>query len=211
MPKPLVIDNFNSHWHAWRPAIFERPFHDVELDGLTYNNISIDTRWEVFERLKERAGFEAIEPIACFFRAYMDDGKPEATFVHSDQSICKYIAVLFVSQSKAQELEDNNGLQLWRHSWTNKHESPDPRRFRQTYNYDPISIEGMFDSESRNEKAWRKEHFVKFKENRLVVFPASWFHSKWPRQNTGKRLRSARIVQVMFFNGREPKDGLFVE
>jgi len=65
--------------------------------------------------------------------------------------------------------------------------------------------------DAANRDAWIPRAMVTMKRNRLVVYPSSWFHSRYPFRGWGTSQQDGRIVIAGFFKIKECADGEAVD
>jgi len=58
----------------------------------------------------------------------------------------------------------------------------------------------MVEVDANIQSNWELKSIVGHKSNRLVLYPANAFHSKYPNKGWGETFHEGRIVLVMFFN-----------
>jgi hypothetical protein len=111
-------------------------------------------------------------------------------WIHSDVLFANYIGILFIQGSG---FPQDDGVSIWKNNELGVHylDSNDPDFERRSK---------IVDGQSLDAEKWSIIKRAEFKENRLVMFPASWFHSKMTYGNYGNELKNARIVHVLFFN-----------
>ena len=127
-----------------------------------------------------------ITNILSFFRVATD--KLDVSWrIHSDLNIDGQkpdrALVLYLSP---REMEDLHGTALWEHDIYGR-ELP--------ANISDEDYDNMIDLDSNNLNKWRLSSVVGYEENRLISYPASYFHSKYPNVSW----KEGRKVFVMFY------------
>tara|TARA_R110000744_G_scaffold257178_1_gene372604 strand:+ start:540 stop:1121 length:582 start_codon:yes stop_codon:yes gene_type:complete len=127
-----------------------------------------------------------ITNILSFFRVATD--KLDISWrIHSDLNIDGQkpdrALVLYLSP---REMEDLHGTALWEHDIYGR-ELPS--------NISDKDYNDMIDLDSNNLNKWRLSSVVGYEENRLISYPASYFHSKYPNVSW----KEGRKVFVMFY------------
>lgn len=114
-----------------------------------------------------------------YFRRY-EKGMAQDTFIHSDLNLSDYTAIL--------SLKDDNGqLAFWKHKSTGW-------LFPEILEPDSL-MELSFDGQ--NENAWECINMIEMKKNRCVIYPAKFFHSRYPKDWV---CDTPRVVLVFFMN-----------
>lgn len=188
--KVTVFDNVLSDedFQDYKNRVQYARFSDVESQGIKYSDISQDVSADkIYKAIDD---FFNPKDVLSFLRAYRN--KPEyrhPMWIHSDALFSDYIGIYFVQPS---EFPQDDGFALWRN-----------------LELDAIKLETknhleeknkVVDSQSMNPEKWYMWKRIEFKENRLVVVPASYFHSTATYGHHGGKLDQCRIVHVLFFN-----------
>jgi hypothetical protein len=109
--------------------------------------------------------------------------------IHSDYTWgCKYAAVLYFSTSPKWHIAE--GTAFFKHKIYG-HEL--------TYEYSDIADEILSD-ENSIKTHWILDSIIGAKENRLLIYPTSYFHSRYPFKSWGKDKTDGRIIWVGFFD-----------
>lgn len=157
-------------------------------DGRTYRDVYVFDQlgtlaWS--EIATNLTGLPLISTLAGLRR-----NSPETTdmvgAIHSDLGYGDYASVLFVSAAPSDS--GQTGTAFWRHKATGLEASPD--------NHVPEEIANDY---SRPD-AWEMTGFVAAKPNRLLIYPALNFHSRYPFTGYSGGDMGARVVSVAFYN-----------
>jgi len=62
--------------------------------------------------------------------------------------------------------------------------------------------------DSKDESKWSIDNFVSVRKNRMLIYPTSIFHSRYPWKGWGKDQADGRIIWMMFFD-KEKKNGKY--
>lgn len=191
-----VIDNVLENFDGYLEQVRNAEFSDVVSQNQKYSDISQDVLPdEIFESLSKDLGFKP-ENVLSFLRAYRD--KPEyrhPMWIHTDTLFSDYIGVFFVRPS---EFPQDDGFCLWRNKELNDIELVTKSHIGKKNE--------IVDSQTLDPEKWELWKRVEFKENRIVICPASYFHSTAAYGHHGKTLDDCRIVHVLFFNKGNPND-----
>jgi len=139
----------------------------------------------VIERLEEKEGCK-LENILAFFRVSTDVIDAEWR-IHSDGIINNEqpdrAVVLYISPKEMQEL---HGTAFWDHKqYGNK----------QPENINNEEFDNFLIKESSSLDNWKLNTVLGYEQNRLISYPANYFHSKYPN----KAWKEGRQVFVMFY------------
>lgn len=189
-----VIDNLLVNFKEYKDTVNTLDFGTIVSQGQSYSDMSQAIGpTDIYNAFEKKTGMKT-SGVKSFIRAYID--RPEhrhKMWIHSDTLFSDYIGIFMVQSS---EFPQDDGVCLW----FNK----DLKAFKIDTKV-PGTSEGLLaDSQTMDPEKWTMVRRFEFKENRLVVFPASYFHSKATVGNHGHSLDDCRIVHVIFFN--EVKD-----
>lgn len=130
---------------------------------------------------------KTIQPILSFFRI-ATDSIDNTWRIHSDLNINGQkpdrAIVLYLSPRESEEL---HGTALWEHE-TYGRELP--------ANTTDEEYDRMITGDAEDIGKWRLNTVIGYGENRLVCYPSSYFHSKYPNV----AWKQGRKVFVMFYN-----------
>ena len=139
----------------------------------------------VIRLLSIKEGHE-LEPILGFFRVSTDTIDADWR-IHSDGIIYNQrpdrAVVLYISPKKIKEL---HGTALWEHKVYGK-SLPE--------NVTSEEFDRMITKESENLDMWTLSSVLGYEENRIISYPANYFHSKYPN----KSWEEGRQVFVLFY------------
>ena len=112
--------------------------------------------------------------------------------IHSDLSvgseeIPEYGAVFYISQNES----ELNGTALWRHK---------EMGYRMPRNLSKDEVMRLSDRDYNDIDKWELSSVIGGIENRLVSYPAEYFHSKFPSKAWGVTQKDCRIVFVLFYS-----------
>ena len=177
-------------------------FTDVVNQGIKYSDISqdlsaadlykyIDKRFRPYGGKVRAKTFKSNE-VLSFLRAYKN--KPNyrhPMWIHTDTLFADYIGIYFVQPS---EFPQDDGVSVWFNKELNSIEL-------NTKDYTGEKNK-IVDNQSLDPEKWTLFDRIEFKRNRLVIFPASYFHSCTTYGHHGFETNKCRIVHVLFFNER---------
>ena len=182
MSEVKIFDDFLGDPDAYRRKALAGEFRTYDFGGgETYHGISIPASGEVPLRLIGL--YPALTPTLSFFRR-SPAGQVEPHFIHTDIDMGDWTALLYLNPDPPA----GDGTTFWMHLATGAHESAIPHE---------RSVEGL------SSDGWRARQTVSAKFNRLVMFPATYFHSRaiFDNWTAGD---DARLTQVVFGKGVLP-------
>lgn len=168
----ITVENFCPDLAAHKAAAETAVYSTMRYGNMTYPGFSIQMTLWAYEKFGRILGFE-VTPCIDYFRKY-ERGMHQDTFIHSDQGISKYTAVLSLR-------DDNGALAFWNHK--NGEDKP------------VLSVD--YREEGLDESKWSMTHKIDLKENTCVIYKAETFHSRYPKDWDQDH---ARHIQVFFFN-----------
>lgn len=107
-------------------------------------------------------------------------------YVGSEESP-QHGAVFYISQNES----ELNGTALWRHKELG---------YRMPRNLSKDKVMELSDRDYNDIDKWELSSIIGGIENRLVSYPAEYFHSKFPSKAWGTTQKDCRIVFVLFYS-----------
>lgn len=167
-------------------------FSDIESQGMIYGDVSQDVSGQgIYDRIEVEMGFKP-QNIINFLRAYRKRHYKHPMWIHSDVLFADYICIFFAQPSSTPQ---DDGVAFWRNK-----ELDDIQIITKDHTEERNKI---VDEQSLDPDKWEMWKRVEFKSNRMVIAPASYFHSKASYRNDGTTTEDCRIVHVLFFNKGE--------
>jgi hypothetical protein len=127
-----------------------------------------------------------VKPLLQFFRVSTDKVDTDWR-IHADTIIKNEkpdrAVVLYLSESKSKDL---HGTAFWSHKKMGESMPTEISNF---------GFDEMLKNDSNNLDMWELKSVVGYKPNRLISYPANYFHSKYPNISW----EEGRIVYVMFY------------
>ena len=122
------------------------------------------------------------KPMLSFFRK-SPLGQREPHFIHSDRSMGAWTALLYLTREPA----DGDGTDFWEDIATGHRADAS----------DTLADYAHDGQRWSDESQWRSWYHVAAKYNRLLIFPAPYYHSRALRENYGTG-SDARLINVTF-------------
>jgi hypothetical protein len=182
-----VFDDALQFPLIYRGAALTRTFATVDV-GAKFHGIALGADVVLPEVIAAR--FPELEPKLSFFRR-SPAGQEEPNFIHTDCDMGEWTAILYLTPNPPPD----DGTTFWRHIATGRIET----------------VTGATSDENlgevlawRDRSQWEPWRTVAAVFNRVVVFPATYYHSRALEQNYGEG-DSARLIQVLFGTGQVPE------
>lgn len=184
MSRIAVIDNVLPNIDAYRRAVLASPFQSIEIGPDTFHGIALDGTYILPMWIAQR--FPQLTPMLSFVRR-SPEGQVEPNFIHSDRDMGDWTGILYLNPTPA----PCDGTTFWRHTETGG--------IGKRQNMDDQGVVEANDLRETNK--WEPWHTVDAVFNRLLLFPASYFHSRAIAENYGHG-DDARLIQVVFGTGQ---------
>ena len=174
-----ICPNFLPDFELYRDTLINVPYADRELFGKPYTGIAA-VSLPVRALIEEAMGFQ----VAVTFSSVRFGHKklPLTNFIHSDHAGGEY-AMVWTLQAPDCE----SGTAFWRHKETGLDHFPKGGSFER------------FDEDMASESNWERIGMVPNVDNQAVIFDASLWHSRWPRELPIDGAKP-RIVMAAFFS-----------
>jgi len=195
-----VIDDFYPDPQLVRDFALEHDFSQgTVMHGHLYPGTVVPYQpfiaWFI-QRLAQTVGAVDVKGTA-FVSA--KSGEYTEQWIHADTICAKWAAVIYLFDGHHQ-----HGTALWRHRASGcaaqDHEFYDKLGVNIA---DRSQVQALVDrvkSESNSEEFWQCAGFTEARFNRLIIYPAKHFHSRYPREAFGDSPETGRLVQVCFFD-----------
>lgn len=182
-----VLDNALLDPLAYRSAALAREFGTVDV-GAKFHGMALgaDRALAYFIELN----FLGLDPQLTFFRKSPAD-QSEPNFIHTDCDMGDWTAILYLTPNPP--LDD--GTTFWRHR----------KSGRIATATGATSDANLAETLAwRDRTQWEPWRTVAAAFNRVVLFPATYYHSRALEANYGEG-DSARLIQVLFGTGMVPE------
>lgn len=189
-PVLMVVDDFLPHPHVIRNEVISLGFKDEFFEGVTYHTVNADYRPPEIVRELARLYNRAVQIHVAAFRQGKK-GSPLHNLVHSDNSCATFASVLYLNL-----LPDCvGGTAFWRHRATGWDSQPTEDQLKDA----GLTIE-EFGRDWHNADAWEMTSLAGMKFNRMITYPTTMFHSRWPWEGFGDTEENARLIHAMMFD-----------
>lgn len=198
-----VYEDFLPNYWEYRNWALQLNYATQTYHGETFTNVSAD--WGRFPNhlLSDVLGF-TVCPVLSFLRSNQAGSSVGSTPpIHCDVDVdsCDFASVLYMTTP---EIDSNNysGTAFWRHRQSGLISLPDDVNALKYSGY-PENIIQTLNQDGFDETKWELEGMVRMKANRMMVYPAKVFHSRYPFDGIGDSVANSRLIWVNFFNMRE--------
>lgn len=193
--KAITVDNFldPERLAALRHDAVNLPYYNIRFLGAHYNRIHIRSNDE-FKSELEALVRSPIDQQHTFLRRNLK-GEFSKDQVHHDSDTSEFVAILYLNLPE----HCSGGTSLFRHKETGADAYPRPHEIARL-GRSPKREQAKFIKDFQNADAWEMTEVLEMKYNRLVLYPCTWFHSRFPREAFGTTPEDARTIWLSFFN-----------
>lgn len=185
-----VVDDVLPDFDAYRMATLQQPFGPAEpTPGVVFQGIAPPVDDRLLPWIQSR--YPSLTPTLSFVRQ-SPEGQDEPNFIHTDQDMGEWTAIYYLTDPPA----PGDGTTFWRWQATGCVRSVAEAREDQVAEW----------LAWRDPAQWESWTTVEARPNRVVFFPAPYFHSRAIRENYGAG-DGARLIQVVFGTGVFPPEG----
>lgn len=180
------IDNFISYENLNKLDVYLNNFQEVDTGEKKFWVMDVpDNILNIFcKRIKLIEG-KTPEVLLSMFR--ISDNERDIDWrIHCDgiinNDVPKRAAIFYISKSKYNSL---HGTAFWEH-----------KKYGDYLNNDKLeNFNNILLKDSNNLEVWNLKSVIGYKRNRLLSYPANYFHSKYPN----KSWQSGRKILVIFY------------
>lgn len=190
-----VIDNLHPDLLTIRNDVINSGFGTQQgPDGADYTGIAkMETPQSLIDALSAAVGRKIIPRLSCF-RLNLAGEKPHS-WIHSDDICAQYASVLYLNLPH----QCQGGTAFWKHSGLGIDSMPSEPEIV-ACGYDPKWFYAMMLKEWKDLTYWQQSGFVGMKWNRLLTYPTSMFHSRYPFEPFGATPEDGRLIWVCFYD-----------
>lgn len=180
-----VFDGVLPDPTTYRETALSLPFASVPQGAATFHGIAMDA--SAWLPTWVQTIYPALVPTLSFFRQ-SPEGQDEPNYIHTDVDMGAWTAILYLNPYPPH----GDGTTFWRHRISGEIEATT----------DPALLP-LEQCAWRDQTQWEPWTTVAAKFNRVVLFPAPYFHSRAIPGNYGTGA-DARLIQVCFGTGVLP-------
>lgn len=185
-----VVDDVLPDFPAYAAATRRQPFGDVEpTAGVVFHGIADAVSDALPQWMQAR--YAGLTPTLTFVRQ-SPAGQDEPHFIHTDQDMGDWTALYYLTADPP----PGDGTLFWRWRETGA------LRSLATTAADQAAEQAAWPDLAQ----WEPWTLVAARPNRVVIFPAAYYHSRALVENYGTG-DTARLLQVMFGTGAWPPEG----
>ncbi len=194
-----VYDNFSPDLVSIRGQVLAAGFGTQKgPDGLDYTGICPLDAPELVDGISKAIGTKIIPRLSCF-RLNLKGEKPHS-WIHSDDICAQYASVLYLNLPN----QCQGGTAFWKHTGLGIDAMPTEAELN-AVGYNPKWFCDMMQKEWNDLTYWQQSGFVGMKWNRLLIYPTSMFHSRYPFEPFGTTPEDGRLIWVCFFDIAQPE------
>jgi hypothetical protein len=175
-----ILDDTLPMIEQYRQEALALEYRSYDFEHCTFHGIAVGGPAAALGAQIQRL-FPQLTPKITFFRK-SPEGQKEPHFIHTDIDMGQWSAILYLNHCPP----ESDGTSFWTHELTGAIGSDVPHE---------RSEEGKYLN------GWERRFTVHARLNRLVMFPANYFHSRALYQNWGSG-NDARLTQVVFGTGQ---------
>jgi hypothetical protein len=180
-----VVEDVLRDPHAYRTAALAQPFGDLVSGAAVFHGLAPIGRSPLAGWLAVAFG---VTPTLEFFRL-SPAGQEEPSFIHTDRDMGDWTAILYLNPDPPA----GDGTTFWRDTATG-----------QVASTAETATDKLAEWRAwRDVTQWEPWHTVPAVFNRVIVFPAPYFHSRAIPENWGVGL-DGRLIQLVFGKGVLP-------
>ncbi len=184
-----IVDEFLDYPYVVRNNAIREGFTDQEFQGSTYHTVNMNIPPEIKQGIENVYG-QQIEILVAAFRQGKKNS-PIHNLVHADNSCAQMAAVLYLNKPE----DCSGGTAFWRHKKTGWRHMP---------TVDELSKKGyteqLFGETWHQSDEWEIDSLCGMVFNRIVFYPTTIFHSRYPWTGFGDSDSNARLICAIFFN-----------
>lgn len=193
-----VFDNFSPDLLKIRAQVLGTGFGTQKgPDGLDYTGICPLDAPELVDGISQAIHHKVVPKLSCF-RLNLAGEKPHS-WIHSDDICAQYASVLYMNLPGTEQ----GGTAFWKHQGIGIDKMPTEAEILNC-GFQPKWFCDMMQKEWNDLTYWQQSGFVGMKWNRLLVYPTSMFHSRYPFEPFGTTPQDGRMIWVCFFDIVEP-------
>lgn len=200
--KILVRENWLREPEVERENALSASYAPFEHTGVRYQGISPCPSPEQENQIRTILGAVG-GSFTTFYRRYVapelvEDDPKRWKLIHTDSEMGDVAGVLFLTAPE----HCSGGLAFWRHK---------AYGFAATPTLEDLALRGLKDDarfwenmrlDGEDPSHWEMIDYVPMAFNRLVLFHASRFHSKWPKDQGSPEAQSARLIKAFFWRAK---------
>lgn len=177
-----------------RDQVVQDGFGDVSLGSTVYHGINrmIPLGWHT--TIGDALGDRFVKPVLSFFCLSGEDHKLESgAYIHVDHVFSPHVAIVYLSDPET--IPSGSGTAFWRHKKYGWETMPNAGELMAV----GLTIQGFIEH-WKDPDLWDQIDLIEEKWNRLAIFEANRFHSRWPMKGRGTTPENSRLIWTSWFN-----------
>lgn len=191
----LIIDGFLEFPKDEREKALEQKYETIQRMGFNYPGISLTDDYQSKAEVSNISDLigEKLTPHVSMYRRYTEE-ELGPTYIHSDLHLAHYTAILFLNKSH----QCDGGTAFWKHKQHGWESHPTEKQVRACGLEPTKELFAQLHQDGFDETKWELVELADMKFNRLLVFSAPKFHSRYPFKPFGDKTLNARLIKVYF-------------
>lgn len=197
--KILVRDNWLKEPEIEQSLAYAADYAPFEYNGVRYQGIAPRPAEAQENAIREILGVTG-GSFTTFWRRYvapelLDEDPNRWKLIHTDAEMGQVAAVLFLTPPE----HCRGGLAFWRHKaygWLCAPGQPDMDLLGLK---DTPQFWSRFRESAEDPDQWEMVDYVPMEFNRLVIFNAHRWHSRWPAKDDSQAMAEARLIKAFFW------------
>lgn len=185
-----IIDDFLPNPMEIRNEVIAQGFTDATFEGDPYYTVNYAFRpHEIHQQLNLYFN----TPVNVHVQAFRQGKKGSHihNFVHADNTCATFAGVLFLNLPE----HCQGGTAFWRHRETGWDRQPTADQLQDVGR----TVED-FAKDWQSVDKWELVTLAGMKFNRMIIYPSSMFHSRYPFDGFGQTDEDARLIHAIFFD-----------
>lgn len=188
-PYVTIIDDFLPDPDKVRAEVIKAGFSDFEFQGKIYQTVNITDGMEDIKPAFDSIFGEVRMHLSAWRQG--KQGSPLHSKVHADNSCAAMASVLYMNKPE----DCSGGTAFWRHKETAWESMPTAEQLEEM----GYTLEAYGD-EWNKIQAWEQVMVAPMAYNRIVIYPTTLIHSRWPLEGFGDDEENARMIGAFFFD-----------
>lgn len=185
------FDDFAPDAQAVRESVIRSQFStETGPDGAPYTGICKFAVPHWFDCLSERLGRQIVPAISCF-RLNLAGELPHS-WVHSDGCCASYATVLYLNEPE----QCFGGTAFWKHKYLGITQLPTKEELGEF----AMPFYARMAEDWKRLDLWEQTEVVPMQFNRLITYPTSLFHSRFPFEGFGSGPKDGRLIWICFYD-----------
>lgn len=193
--KVLVLDNFLDDAMEERERALKAEFGTHDVYGKINHSVGYIPNEKHCELFKKALGVET-GTCTAYYRRYLE-GEPMKEYIHNDGNVSNFVGILWLTHPN----HCKGGLAFWKHKaygWEKWPSEVDAKNIGFEFSDETLAKRLLEDGEE--ESRWEMTDYVPMAFNRLVVFYAGRYHSRYPKNVDAPTMEGSRLVKAFCYS-----------